>query len=86
MLTSFIVDNQTVYVYLAEDKARSNETLDAFVMSIENMYQGLHCDNILYCYQCPIVTKCGAHRNKLPYYLITTYHQQWVSDHPEYFI
>ena len=86
MLTSFTVAGETVHVYITANEISNNRSYDTFEMSIGEMYETIWCDNIILCYRCPIQTECKAHRGKLPYYLITTYHQQWVSDHPEYFI
>ena len=86
MLTSFTVAGEPIHVYITADEISNTNPDDAFRMSIEEMYETIGCDNIILCYRCPIQTECKAHRSKLPYYLITTYHQQWVSNHPEYFI
>ena len=86
MVTSFTANNHTVQVFTTEDKALTNTIYTAFVMSLEDLYKGLHCDNIDTCDDCPIKEECSEHGDTLPHYLLTTYHQQWISDHPEYLL
>ena len=86
MLTSFTVAGEPIHVYITAAEALDTSLYNTFVISIEEMYETLYCYHNTLCYRCPIQTECAIHRNKLPHYLITTYHQQWVSDHPEYFI
>lgn len=86
MLTSFTIADVPFHVYLTEaEAAEKGDLLSAFVLSMEDIHHGLHCDN-MECINCPFVTECDTYTKDLPYHLITTYTPELVSQYPEYFI
>ena len=86
MLTSFTIADVPFHIYLTEtDACEEGDILSAFILPIEDIHRGLHCDN-MECTNCPIVTECDTYTRDLPYHLVTTYIPELVSQYPEYFI
>ena len=86
MLTSFTAEGHTIEVYINEDEAYANQSTTNFVMSLENITDGLYCDNYTNCDQCPFDIECGLDVYRLPLHLVTEYAPHIIQSYPEYFI
>jgi hypothetical protein len=87
MLKSFTIGDHRFDVYLDETAASQANDGTSFVMSLEDLYCGLHCDNIFVCDQnCPVFTECNLSTGDLPYTLVSANCPELLNEYPEYLI
>lgn len=87
MIHKFFICDQPVHVHLTEVEAMQDPDIQtAFVISLEDICDELHCDLFGKCSGCPIVDLCDTHDRYLPEILIRMYAPQLITDYAEYFI
>lgn len=87
MLHTFSISGFPVHVHLTEAEAMQDPCMPtAFIISLEDIYSGIHCDLLVDCHTCPIQTLCDANTDFLPEAVIRLFAPHVIAEYPEYFI